>query len=96
MACPQSPHRYKLEHDKVYRFMHYVVFREKRKAGKRRDVRFDREEFDRLEAEANRGEFPDPTKPTGVSTFDQCKAVIKRMCDDETSQNATSHPWNAI
>ena len=61
--------------------MHCVVFREKRKAGKRRDIRFDREEFDRLEAEANRGDFPDPTKPTdSVHVWDSEQKPCTRFC----------------
>ena len=79
--CANDPHRCKLEHDKVCRFMCHVVFQEKRMAGKSRPVLSNMEEFERLEAVANGGNHPAPAKP--MSTMKWCSWSKLRQIGSE-------------
>lgn len=90
---PNSPHKCHLKCDKVCRFMFCVSFREKKKGGtgqdKKNGIFFEKASHDKAmksfcSVDPDGGETedfapPDPKKPIGVDTFQQCKAVFRRM-----------------
>ena len=112
-ACyPDDNYKYCLDDSKLYRFMYYQAFREKKKAGGNKvalasGTRFDAEEYRSImkaysdvgHAAANgmeQIEFPLPSNPISRATFDQYKACMKLIHDDQKAMNVCALPWEML
>ena len=108
---PDDNFKYCLDESKLYRFMYYQAFREKKKAGGNKEAlasgsRFDVEEYRQIMnsyADAGRiatgggsAVFPQPTNPISRATFDQYKACMKMIHEDQKSINVCSLPWEML
>jgi len=92
---------------KVYMFMFYQAFREKKsKRGRWRSgqPRFDKAACQELfgpyhqnsQLALNVEEFPLPHQPIGYSTFKQYRMAIKTLYDEQVQTNMQSTPWDHI
>ena len=105
---PDDNFKYCLDESKLYRFMYYQAFREKKKAGGNKEAlaagsRFDIEEYRQvMNSYADAGRlvvtagsagtsvmFPQPSNPISRSTFDQYKACMKMIHEDQKSINVS-------
>ena len=101
---PNHYSKYHLEYDKVYRFMFYQVYREKRKDGtnenRKNNIYFDKADYDKVMAvfyatpTAAGGDMaqlpPNPKNTVGVCTYSQWKAVFRVMYKYEVANWHTS------
>jgi Centromere DNA-binding protein complex CBF3 subunit, domain 2/Transcriptional activator of glycolytic enzymes len=100
-------YRYNLNFDKVYKFLYYQTFREKKKAGGDRAAR-KRGEYFNIEdyrsvvnyylqgEEATPKNFPHPVNPIAKATFEQYKMVIKNMHTDQVTRGVCGMTWDLI
>ena len=93
--------KYHLTYDKIYRFMFYLSFREKKKCGRKGDPqKFDVEGYKEVMKNFKDGSSvvnpPCPKNPISKSTFDQYKAVIKLIHRHEVAARTTSVPWEHL
>ena len=111
LVYPSDPYKYHLDYRKVYRFMWYQAFREKkcpsanRKARERGEI-FDLEAYkeimskyeseDAIQNPVPVEEMPLPTNPIGHSTFNIYKAVMKHMYKEQVANHTTSLNWDQI
>ena len=108
LEYPNDPFKYILEYTKVYKFMYYQAFREQKPRGGKKDINkelFDVEVYrelmasfmgfntDSVDALNN---YPRPTKPIGKATFDQYKAVFRKMYKVQTAKNVLNLHWDSI
>ena len=107
---PHDPYKYVLDKEKVYRFMFFQAFREKKKSGGNRaslnaGIRFDYDAYKNVmrhftvqegeESEAGVG-YPTPTHPIKPSTFSQYKAVFRKIFKVQIARRVTSQTWEQI
>ena len=103
---PHDVHRHVLNADRVYRFIIFQAFREKRRRGGRRGLG-DQANFFDLDAyntvmdstggtTGNVVEFPSPAKPTGPAVFNAYKAVIRKIYKKQIAQRVLSEHWDRI
>ena len=101
---PQDIHRHILNSDRVYRFMFYQAFREKRRTGGRRQNSqlnfFDVDAYNNVmeSTGATTGgtvvNFPTPEKPTGPAVFNAYKAVMRKIYKKQVAQRVLSDHWD--
>lgn len=105
-----DPNPSHLNFEKVYRFMYYVAFREKRKQGGRRSrgvrgivPKFDMEEYKRvtnglqaLGSGSNPINAPQTREPISEATFMSYKAAIKSIYKEQIARQQTSLNFDAI
>jgi hypothetical protein len=109
---PHDPHSSILTKEKIYNFMFYLAFREAKKKGGRRPSRRTSEEeeppFDvdnyRLVlgfsqqqlGTATVSNLPQPEKPISKSTFDQYKAMLRKVYKIQKMRGILSAQWNDL
>ena len=101
---PHDIHRYVLNSDRVYRFMFYQSFREKKRVGGRPTIEtnfFDVDGYNDVMASfraegGNITEFPKPRQPCGACTFTAYKAVIRKIYKKQTAQRVLLDHWDRI
>lgn len=106
LVFPMDPYKYCLNFDKVYKFMFYQSFREKKAYGGNKDhirngIYFDKEAYDLLAAAFSHvsGEDPvrpDPKDPIGPSCFGVYKATLKKIYKVQIAQGFQSQTWDMI
>lgn len=109
LVYPNDPFKFTLDYMKVYKFMYYQSFREqKQRGGKKQqggNELFDLELFHELMAQFASydpdspealGNYPRPTRPIGKATFDQYKAVFRRLYKVQRAKNVLSLHWDSI
>ena len=90
LCYPDDPYKYILTCEKVYRFMWYQCFCERKKSGGNREAiacgeYFDLEAYKELMRHYKVGPghaqmvYPSPKKPIGACTFNQYKAVLCKI-----------------
>ena len=108
-AHGNDPYKYILDNDKVYRFMWYLSFREKKPRGGDKQLReqgktFDTEKYDQLISTFMAGGndstvesyFPNPTNPISAATFNQYKAVIRKIYKVQVAKRVNGLNWDQI
>ena len=104
-----DPFKYILEYTKVYKFMYYQSFREQKKRGGKmtggeKDY-FDVEVYNELMGQFNGydpdspdavNNYPRPEKPIGKATFDQYKAVFRKLYKVQKARNVLNLQWDSI
>ena len=105
LVYPTDPYRAILDHEKVYRFMFFVVHREKKPRGGTKKQRVDKEFFD-LEDYRRivDGSFtgtglnfpPAPANPCQRATFDMYKACIKKVHRVQVTRGVNNSLWEEI
>jgi Centromere DNA-binding protein complex CBF3 subunit, domain 2/Transcriptional activator of glycolytic enzymes len=104
---PGDPFKHNLGPEKVYRFMYYQAFREKKKCGGRskraieEEERFDKAQFDEIMKTygASAGPliaYPTPINPIAKSTFESYKAVIKLIHTEQEARRVCGLHWSQI
>ena len=104
---PLDPHNHILQREKMYRFMYYQAFREKKKRGGPRSARANAPSFDNLQYEqvmshfqapgaAGLREFPTPKKPISVSVFDLYKAMFRKMFGIQKMRQVLTPQWDDL
>lgn len=105
---PNDDFKHVMDYDKVFRFMFYTAFREKRATGGRRESNragvktyFNKDEYDSLISTflpVGSGDisdnYPDPKKPVSESVFIQYKATLKFIFDRQKDRQ--SQGWEFI
>lgn len=103
-----DPFKYILEYTKVYKFMYYQSFREqKQRGGKKQEGKelFDLEAYRELmgtfsgydpDSQEALDRFPSPNRPIGKATFDQYKAVFRKMYKVQKAKNVLNLQWDSI
>ena len=91
-------HPYTLQSDKMYRFIYYQAFREKKKSGGNRallkqSIYFDNNDFDRVFNNCNPNDntpnafsFQAPKNPAGPTVFGQYKAMFRAEYKEQLAQ----------
>ena len=100
---PDDLHKYSLDYDKVYSFMWFQSFREKRPRGgdkelKKRNIIFDSEIYQTMMDESKNGNHMlcYPSNPIGPATFNQYKACFRRIFKEQMSKEVNSRHWDQI
>ena len=108
LVYPNDPFKYTLEYTKVYKFMYYQAFREQKARGGKvssggeyfhleiyNDLmgQFNGHDVDSPDAVNN---YPRPEKPIGRATFDQYKAVFRKLYKVQKARNVLNLHWDSI
>ena len=108
LVYPNDPFKYNLEYTKVYKFMYYQAFREQKQRGGKHNVGkdlFDLEVYNELMAKFAGfdpdspdavNNYPRPTRPIGRATFDQYKAVFRKLYKVQKARNVLNLQWDSI
>jgi hypothetical protein len=101
-----DPHyKHIVDHDKVYNFMFFQAFREKKKRGGTKAQRstgavFNQDEFKGLTASFFNNEaaipYPLPKNPIMESMFAQYKAVMKSLHTEQRTRGVCNVPWDLV
>ena len=99
-------YKYNLDAEKVYHFMFYQAFREKRKRGGTKLQRqagpmFKQDEYEELtRAFVNSRQalpaYPSPKQPMMDTTFAAYKAVIKNLHTEQRTRGVCNLPWDLV
>jgi Centromere DNA-binding protein complex CBF3 subunit, domain 2/Transcriptional activator of glycolytic enzymes len=105
---PTDPHYGILTKEKIYNFMFYVAFREAKQKGGRRPAQseaapFDFENYQMVLGFADRTAgittvqtLPQPSKPVSKSTFDQYKAMLRKVYRIQKMRGVLSAQWDDL
>jgi Centromere DNA-binding protein complex CBF3 subunit, domain 2/Transcriptional activator of glycolytic enzymes len=108
LCFPHDPYKYNLSPEKVYKFMYYQSFREKKKRGGRsnrarlqRGEYFDKEQYDEIMMAygVTAGPlvaYPSPMNPIAKSTFEAYKAVLKMLHVDQEAKRVCGLTWSQV
>ena len=110
LLYPESPSKYVLDFDKVYRFMFYTCFREQfprglskaKRAQLARGEYFDiakyREIAKHFEGPSQTSilTYPTPKKPINFQAFDTYMSVLKKIHEIQVAQGYNRHSWEQI
>ena len=101
VVYPQDIHRHTLTFEKVYRFMWFQSFREKRPRGGNKKLKqpggtFDREVYSDVISSITTGYIPNPIQPIGLPTFDVYKATLRKMYRLQVSRHTINVGWEHI
>ena len=107
-SYPTDPHYSILTKEKIYNFMFYVAFREAKPKGGRRPAQseappFDFEDYqsvlgfaDRIPGVASVPNLPQPSNPVKKSTFDQYKAMLRKVYRIQKVKGILSAQWDDL
>jgi Centromere DNA-binding protein complex CBF3 subunit, domain 2 len=101
---PGDIYKHNIDATKMYSFMFYQAFREKKKTGGTKQQRadgplFNQEEYQKLTAaffNASTVAYPSPKNPMGPATFSAYKAVLKSLHTEQRTRGVCNLPWDLV
>ena len=100
-----DPYKYNLSYEKVYRFMWYTCFREKKqrsatKAMRSSGISFDVDGYNELMNSFQGGhsaiDYPQPKNPISKATFAQYKSVFRKIYKVQVAKRVIGVNWDHI
>jgi hypothetical protein len=99
----EEPYKYIVNSDKLYRYFWHLAFREKNPKRTRDGPKFDVAAYDAIMLTYQRNGHTvnfelvhHPTNPVSGETFDQYKAVLKKLHRQQVAERVNNSPWEMI